>query len=42
MDYFSMDKNTTISLKEGLFLLYVVIVPASSAEKITGSAFSQR
>jgi hypothetical protein len=42
MYYFSMDKNTIFSLKEGLFLLYDILVPATQPEEITRPAFSKR
>lgn len=42
MYYYSMNKNTIISMKEGLFLLNDELVPAAQFEKIIGSAFSKR
>jgi hypothetical protein len=42
MYYFSMDKNTIISLKDRLFLLYDTFAQSTEFEEISGSAFSER
>jgi hypothetical protein len=42
MYYYSLDKNTIISMKDGLFLLNDELVPAAQFEKIIGSAFTKR
>ena len=42
MSYFSINKNTIISLKDGLFLLYDAFAQAAQSEEIVGPAFSER
>jgi len=42
MYYFSMYKNTIISLKDGLFLLYDAFAKTAQSEEIPGSALSER